>query len=350
MARVKAGTKLGALTKLLDNLGQALPNMGDIDEQSLGGALGTGTHGTGLKLGAYHTLLTSLTLIDGLGERRVLSRDDGADLLDAMGVSLGTGGIVTEATIANVAPYRLRRKRYALPIDEIMANFNHLISVHRNLEFLYVPFSGHAVVLESDETDDETIVRPDEDDDKAAAELKLARDLFRYLPFIRRWLIMRAFKRHADQHFVEDWLRVYPSDRGTFRFNECEYHLPLEDGMRALAKFIEMMESRLSGVYLPIEVRVVAEDNYWLSPFYNRPTCSIAVHHDATRDFQPLLRASEEIFRSFAGRPHWGKQHSLAASDLRQLYPRFDDAVEIRRTLDPDRRFVSAYIERLLGL
>jgi len=50
-----------------------------------------------------------------------------------------------------------------------------------------------------------------------------------------------------------------------------------------------------------------------------------------------------------AGRPHWGKLHSLDAGRLRSLYPRFDDFRRARAEVDPEGRFGNAYLARVLG-
>src|SRR6266536_1676947 len=52
-ATIWAGSKLHAIGEPLLAAGLALENMGDIDRQALGGAVGTGTHGTGPTLGNF---------------------------------------------------------------------------------------------------------------------------------------------------------------------------------------------------------------------------------------------------------------------------------------------------------
>jgi FAD/FMN-containing dehydrogenase len=155
--------------------------------------------------------------------------------------------------------------------------------------------------------------------------------------------------QESGQDYVGEWLHVYPSERRT-KFSEMEYHLPFEEGTKALREIIDLTEQQFPDVYFPIEMRSVAADNVWLSPFYKRPTCSIAIHHGIQNDPAPFMRAAESIFQKYAGRPHWGKMHNLSARDLRPLYPRWADALEIRRDIDPDNRFVSPYVAALLGV
>jgi FAD-linked oxidoreductase len=348
-ATVGAGTKLNDLTRIIAGIGQALANMGDIDKQSLGGVLGTATHGTGPNLGAYHTMVRRVELVDGRGQLRIYDKSADQEMMEAIGVTLGIFGILTSVTIQNVPSYRLHKRRSILPIGDMLASFETMMTAHRSAEFFFVPFSGHALFLASDITTDPVVVRPPEDDEDGLKTLKLLRDYLKWFPWARRKLIEGAMRKLPPEDFIEDWLKVYASDRQT-RFNEMEYHLPVEEGPKALAEIIAMSEKHFPEVYFPIEVRVVAADDFWLSPFYKRPTCSIAVHHDAKEDPIPFQTAMEPIFRRYGGRPHWGKMHTLKAPDFEKLYPRFRDAMEIRREIDPDNRFVTPYLAGIIGL
>ncbi|MDX8526242.1 D-arabinono-1,4-lactone oxidase [Mesorhizobium sp. MSK_1335] len=348
-ARVRAGTRLGDLMRILQNIGQGLPNMGDIDRQAIGGALGTATHGSGPTLGAYHTQLEAVQFVDGQGKLREFSRASGQDMIHATGVALGAFGILTEVAMNNVATYRLRRRKWVLPIADMLQNFETMMAAHRSAEFYYIPFSGYAQFIASDFSDAAPTPRPTEDDEEGLATLRKLRTVLRWLPSLRRALIRGAVKKVPSEDYVQDWLNVYASDRRT-KFNEMEYHLPYEEGPKVLAEIIALTERHFPEVYFPIEVRSVAPDEFWLSPFYKRLTCSIAIHHDAASDPLPFMRAAEPIFRKYGGRPHWGKMHSLKAADFKKLYPRWDDAMAVRREIDPENRFVSLYMAGLFGI
>ncbi|MBZ9955222.1 D-arabinono-1,4-lactone oxidase [Mesorhizobium sp. BR1-1-15] len=348
-ARVRAGTRLGPLMHMLQGIGQGLPNMGDIDRQAIGGALGTATHGSGPTLGAYHTQLETVQIVDGRGELREFDRTRDQDMIQAMGVALGSFGILTEVTLNNIATHRLRRRKWVLPIADMLRDFEMMMAAHRSAEFYYIPFSGYAQFIASDLSDANPTTRPTDDDEAGLATLrKLSRGL-RRLPWLRRSLIRGAVKKVPAEDYVQDWLNVYASDRQT-KFNEMEYHLPFEEGPKVITQIIELTEKHFPEVYFPMEVRSVAPDMFWLSPFYKRLTCSIAIHHDAANDPEPFMRAAEPIFRRHGGRPHWGKMHSLKAADLKKLYPRWDDAMAVRGDIDPENRFVSPYMAGLFGI
>lgn len=347
-ARIGAGGQLGAIAEKLHGLGHAFANMGDINDQTFGGALATATHGTGLGFGCYSSRLTELTLIDGRGEEQVLTAD--TDALRAMAVGIGTGGVVTEAVMKTTTPYRLDRRRYAIALEDMLDDITARMNAHRNVEFYYITGSGQALVMESAESTDTPIARPPDRDQDGLKQLKLAGRLLGWAPGLRRFLIGKVIKSHTTEHFIEDWHNAFPSDRDGVRFNETEYHLPLEHGPQALREVIALVERNFPEVYFPMEVRTVGADNLSLSPFYQRDSLSIAVHHEAGKPFGALLDAVESVFHRYQGRPHWGKMHSLRASQLRALYPEWDLAIEARRTFDPDNRFVTPYIAELLGL
>lgn len=349
-ARIGAGGQLGAISEQLHGLGYAFANMGDINDQALGGALATATHGTGLGFGCYSSMLSELTLIDGMGTERVLSRQADEDLFRAMAVGIGTGGVVTEAVMKMAAPYRLDRKRYAIALEDMLAEFSQRMTASRNVEFYYITGSGKALVFESEASTAEPIARPEDKDEEGLRQLRLAGRLLGWSPKLRRLVLGLALGSHTKEHFIEAWHKAFPTDRNGIRFNETEYHLPFEHGPAALREVVALVEKAFPEVYFPMEIRTVGADDLALSPFYKRDTVSIAVHHEAGRPFAALLEGVEQIFRKYEGRPHWGKMHSLTAKELRPLYPEWDMAIEARRELDPQNRLVTPYIAELLGL
>lgn len=346
-ARIGAGIRLRDLTPRLHALGQALANMGDIDAQRLGGALATGTHGTGPGFGTYSAMLREMVVLDAQGRRHVLH--PGTEAFRAMAVSLGTGAILTEAVLATVPPYRLAKRRFAVSRDEMLDGLGAHLASARNVEFFYITHAGRAIGLESRETDGPLVDRGPDRDQQGLAQLRLMARLLRHTPALRRALLRLALRGHLDERFTEDWLHAFPTDRNRIRFNETEYHVPAEAAPAALRALIDTIERGLPEVYFPLEIRSVAADDLFLSPFAGRDSVSIAVHHEAGRPFAPLLAAIEPIFARFDGRPHWGKIHSLTAAELRPLYPHWDSATAVRRALDPAGRFLTPYLRRLLG-
>src|SRR6186997_2245254 len=96
---VQAGIRLHELNAQLFARGLALPNLGDIDKQSIAGATSTATHGTGAGFGNLATTIVGLELVTGDGS--VVRADERTDpeLLRVARVGLGALGIVTEVTL-----------------------------------------------------------------------------------------------------------------------------------------------------------------------------------------------------------------------------------------------------------
>jgi FAD/FMN-containing dehydrogenase len=101
-------------------------------------------------------------------------------------------------------------------------------------------------------------------------------------------------------------------------------------------------------IMLPVEVRVAAADDIWLSTAYQRDSAYFAIHQSLGLPYQEYFDGFEAIVAQVGGRPHWGKMHSLGATELRARYPRFDDFRKVRDEVDPGRVFTNAYLERVL--
>src|SRR3546814_10234010 len=109
-ARIPAGWSIRRLTADLWEEGLALANQGDVNPQSLAGAMATGTHGTGIDLGSLATFARGFRLIGAEGEAHWCDRATNADLYQAQGVLLGPVGVATEIGVAVVPAFHLDRK------------------------------------------------------------------------------------------------------------------------------------------------------------------------------------------------------------------------------------------------
>lgn len=348
-ARIGAGTKLGELGEPLHAVGQALPNMPDVDEQSFAGAIGTGTHGTGAGLGALHAYVDALQLVTPRGEVLECSRAQHPEVFEAARVSLGSLGVVTEVTLRNVPTHRLKRRVWIEPLDGLLERFDELAARHHSFECYLIPHCDQGVAITIDPTDEPVRPRGPEADNDAVMDMKRLRDALAWWPGARRWLMNRATEGFAPEEAVELWYKAFPSSRAV-RFNEMEYHLPRERLLPTLRQVRETVETRHPEIFFPIEVRVVKGDDAWLSPFAGHATSgSIAVHHYHLEDPLPYFASIEPLHRAAGGRPHWGKMHTLAAADLAALYPRWQDFLDVRRALDPEGKMLNPYLRRLFG-
>lgn len=312
-AVVWAGTKIHALGDPLFEHGLALANQGDIDRQSLAGAVATGTHGTGPQLGGLSTQVAALRLVDGQGNLRDVDADDVDGALCAAALSLGALGIVTRITLQLRPAYRLRERQWREPIEDCLTRLPERIAATRHFEFFWYPATDLAHCKSLD---------PLKDSSDAAT---------------------LAAGERIDHSF-----RVFPSQRDN-RFNEMEYSVPAARGPDCFRAIRDLMRGRFREVVWPVEYRTVAADRLDLSPAFDRATVAISLHEAADRPCAEFFAAAEPILRAAKGRPHWGKMHGLVASELAGLYPEWGHFQQTRRRFDPQGRFSSPYLERLLG-
>ncbi|CAM3846267.1 D-arabinono-1,4-lactone oxidase [Roseateles saccharophilus] len=347
LVRVRAGTRLGQLARLLDAEGLALHNQPDIDVQSLAGALATGTHGTGAELPALHAHVRGLRLVTPAGEVLEITAERDADLLAAAQVSLGALGVVSEFTLAVRPRYMLRRRVWVAPTEELLAQAPELARSHRHFEMFVLPFTGYGAAITHAEVAPGAAEPLHTDDEDLLADLRKLRDWLGRWPELRRWTAAQLVRR-AHPEAAQDWSwRLLSTVRPT-RFNESEYHLPREQGVACLREIVQTLERR-NEVFFPIEFRYVKGDGAWLSPFHGRDSCSVACHAAQGEAHDYLIGELGPVFRHHGGRPHWGKLHDLAAPQLAALYPRFADFQALRRRLDPQDRLLNVHLAQLFG-
>jgi L-gulono-1,4-lactone dehydrogenase len=347
---VQAGVTLHELGKQLAARGLAMENQGDIDRQSLAGALATATHGTGARFANLSSQVAAVRLVTASGE--VVEIDDGDDLLTAR-VSLGSLGAISAVTLRCVPLFSLRRVDAPYPLAEVLDRFDELADSHDHFEFFAFPYSDVALVRLSERGDFEP--RPpgwverllqDRLLDNVVPDLlfRLGRRLPVLIPSLGRGVArLLGGSARTDLSY-----RVFASRRD-IGFTEMEYAVPREHGAEAARRVLELVERRRLRVGFPIEVRVVAGDDALLSTAYGRNSAYVAVHQYRAMEFETYFRAVERIMQDYGGRPHWGKRHYQLAATLRPLYPGWDRFQAVRARLDPEGKFANDYSERVLG-
>jgi L-gulonolactone oxidase len=350
LVRVEAGISLHALNDALQEHGLALPNLGDIDAQSLAGALATGTHGTGARLPNLSAQVEAMDLVLGDGTRRTLTVADG-DLLRAARVGLGSLGAVVTVTLRCVPAFRLRGVDRSVPLEDVLASLDERADAHEHFEFWTFPHSPLALTRTNTRTEAPVQIPPrparwvhDVALDNYAL-LGLMRTARRFPAAIPR--INRLAGRAASGRERVDWShRIFASPR-LVRFDEMEYAIPREHAADAVRACREILERH--PVSFPIELRIVAGDDALLSPAHGRDTAYIAVHVFEGMDGEAPFREVEALMRGWNGRPHWGKRSFLSARELAPRYPRWEAFAAARAELDPDGRFQNAWARRVLG-
>ncbi|MCU5784675.1 FAD-dependent oxidoreductase [Alcanivorax balearicus MACL04] len=340
-----AGTRLGAASAQAWQVGRSFRNEPDINLQSLAGAIATGTHGTGITLPCLSAQVGALRVVRPDGEAVSLTAGDG-DAFQAACCGLGALGVATQVTLRGDPAYRLREHTWTLPLDEAIDFVGANRDRYRNIEFFAFPLGRTAIVktMELTDQEDQPLIQDDSND-----LLEMVCELSLRAPWLTATLQKLVTLFVSDQVRNGPAHRIY-ANRRTVRFNEMEYTVPADDGLDCLREVCERIRDQDINVFFPIEYRYTAADDTLLSMFSERAGASISVHQYYKQDYRPLFDAVEPIFQRFAGRPHWGKLHSLDATRLRPLYPRFDDFLALRREFDPEGRMLNPYLRRVLGI
>jgi FAD-linked oxidoreductase len=351
---VAAGTRLHELNRLLAAHGLAMSNLGDIDRQSIAGAISTGTHGTGDRLGGLATQVRALELVAGDGTVVTCSPKERPELFDVARIGLGALGIVSAVTLQCEPAFTLVADERPMPVDEVLHRFDEFASDNDHFEFYWFPHTDRTLVKRNNRHSDD-VARPlsrvrgfveDELMSNVAfgAVCRLGRRRPRLVPRLNR----TAAGLLSARRFAAPSYDVFVSPRRV-RFVEMEYAVPREHAIAAFHAIRRVIEREQLDVSFPIEVRVTAPDDIPLSTATGRATAYFAVHMFRGVPFDRYFRAVEAEMRVLDGRPHWGKMHYRSADDLRPAYPRFDDFVAQRDAIDPHRVFGNDYLETVLG-
>lgn len=352
LVTVPAGLPLSALNALLWEHGRALPNLGDIDAQTVAGAISTGTHGSGGVWASLSAQVVGVEVVTGDGSVLSVGEDD-PDLLDALRVSLGALGVLTAVTFRVEPAFRLHAEEGPLSWDELVGDFDRLVAEHDHVDVHWMPYTDRALCKRNDRTLDpaeplsrvRAFVERELVENRAVGLLNRAAEVApRSVPTLNR-VAMRAVsrRRHTDAPH-----RVLVAERKV-RFREMEYALPRAAGMAALTEVRALVERHRWPVALPVEIRTAPADGALLSTAHGRPSTYLAVHVSARTDHRDVFREVEAVMCAHDGRPHWGKLHSRAAEDLAPVYPRWADFAAVRDRLDPGRVFTNAHLDRVLG-
>lgn len=353
LVTVPAGMPLHTLNTLLAAHGLALANLGDIDVQTIAGAISTGTHGTGAGYGCLSTFVAGLTLVTGTGELLTCSEEVEPEIFAAARVGLGALGVIVEVTLRCVDAFVLRADERPAPLAATLAELPALIGDNDHFEFYWFPYTDRVQVKINNRVpvDDRPLPRfrgwlDDEflANSVFAGACRLGRAAPALVPTIHavsaRALTARTYTARSD--------RVFCTPRRV-RFEEMEYALPRAALPEALAGLRRIVDDLPFKILFPVEVRFTAPDDIWLSHGYGRESAYLAIHQYAGMPAEPYFRAFEQVAAALGGRPHWGKLHYRDAASLAPAYPRFADFLAVRDRLDPDRVFANSYTEQVLG-
>jgi L-gulono-1,4-lactone dehydrogenase len=353
LVTAEAGMPLWHLNELLAEQGLALTNMGDIQAQTVSGAIGTGTHGTGRGCASIAAQVASLEIVLADGSIVTCSAAAHRDLFEAARISLGAIGVITAVTFRTEPGFLLAAREEAMALAEVLDTFDELCHDNEHFEFWWFPHTRAAMVKRNNRTAGPARPLPParawlEDEFLSntvfSGICRLGRSAPRAIPTINR----AAARALSSRRYTDRSDKVFTSPR-RFKFLEMEYALPREAAVPALREIQHVLDTAGLRISVPIEVRIAPADELWLSTAHGRDSVYFAFHTYQGTDPKEYFDSVEQIMVAHSGRPHWGKLHSRGHEELAEAYPRFADFLAVREKTDPDRIFANGYTRQVLG-
>lgn len=347
-----AGTKLKLLGKILHQQGLAMENLGDIDRQSIAGAICTGTHGTGLSFGNLSTQVSGLEFVNGKGEVIWCSENENRDLFQFARLSLGALGVITKVQLRLVPSFLLQMERKKEGLEKVLAELEDRVNTNRHFEFYWFPYTQTVQTKTANVSDgpkrgggvgaylNDVILEN--------ATFGLLCQLAKLLPSLNKGISRLSAKAVSGNRKIGDSHKVFATPRYV-RFNEMEYSLPLENYKDAFYYLRKLINTEKFDIHFPIEHRFVAGDAIPLSPANGRNSAYIALHVYRGKACEPYFTEAESILREFGGRPHWGKWHHPDPEFFKSAYPQWLNFLRIRNEMDPEHVFVNKWMGRVVG-
>jgi L-gulono-1,4-lactone dehydrogenase len=359
LVTVRSGTTIRALNAALDALGLAMPNLGDIDAQTISGAISTGTHGTGAGVGGLATFVDELEILLADGSLVTCSATQSPELFAAARVGLGAFGVISTVTLRCVPSFALIADERPMSFPEVTSRFEEFAADNDHFEFYWFPYGRNALVKRNNR------ISPGGSPGGVPRGMHRFRRFWEYevmenaafgalcrtgraVPSLIKPLNRLAAATLSNRSYSAPSHEVFVTPRRV-RFVESEYAVPREALLDVLAELRAAVPRLAAPVMFPVEVRVAAADDIWLSTAYGRDTAYIAIHQYVGLPYQEYFRLFASITASAGGRPHWGKMHTLDAARLSELYPRFADFLRVRDETDPEGRFSNSYLEQVFG-
>jgi len=353
---VQSGITLKTLLNEMQNRGWTMPCLPDIDTVTLGGALATGTHGTGRegKLLSEYVTRCRIVLADG----SIREVNAGEELMDAIRVSLGTLGIMSEITLQCVPVYTLHLKEKPMQDADWLANYDKMLNENEFTRILWMPHTDHGYVILGNKIAADTPVKENKGPDYLKHRRKVSRWLYKYTTRFPRLtgpankIIQTLFFRSEKEYKGTLYdATVTKSRSGTLELAEWTIaYSRFQECFKELKAALDNSNNP-AWVHIPMDIRFVKKDKSWLSYAYGEDCVTIGcVSRDAANaDNYAAFKIVEEIFLKHGGRPHWGKRFDAKDAEMTKIYPRWEDFKALRAELDPQGKFLNPYLTKLMN-
>lgn len=349
---VQAGMVLGDFLDLVDQQGWTIPALPDINTVTLGGALATGTHGTGREAFILGEYMVRCRIVLASGEVVEYGEDDPE--FAAVRVSLGVLGVFSTVTFRCEPRWNLQLEERPMRDNEWLASYRDMLKKNKFLRILWLPHTDFGYVITGNEADNplEKARIPWYVKYRRAVSAKLYKRTVidpRFTVFANK-IIQRLFFNHRQTNFGSLYEATVTKSRGsTLELAEWTVALDRFDELFAdLKKALNSLDNE-AYAHIPMDIRFLCADKSWLSYAYERDCVTIgcvsriAEHAESYEAFNVI----EEVFRRHEARPHWAKRHKMVGHELEKLYPKWESFLELRDRLDPAGKFLNSYLKKI---
>ncbi|WP_277183639.1 D-arabinono-1,4-lactone oxidase [Caballeronia sp. BR00000012568055] len=326
-AVVAGGSRLSSVGEPLWAAGVSIANQGDIDAQSVAGAIATGTKGSGIEYGSMSATVNRLRILNGRGE--VVDIDESTpEWLKAGQVSLGLLGPVLRVGLKVVPAYYLREELVVMPWSEVSERWDELLADHHHFSFWWMPAErSHEMYKLPPTPKDHCFVK-----------------LLHKIPAGPSVVESDEPMRRTGRAY-----RMYPDGTTDAEFHELEYMVGSNHARDAVEAVRHLMLNTFTDAVSPFQVRWQKGDHALISPQSERDSTSLSVSGEIGRDYWPFLRAVDAALSPFAPRPHWGKVNFMDRVRAEAVYPHLDRFIKVRREMDPHGLFLNPYLSDIFA-
>lgn len=343
-ATVDAGASYGQICTELYQKGYALHNLASLPHISVAGAIATATHGSGVTNGNLGSAVSGMEFIDSSGEVQRLTRKNDGEIFQGMITHLGGLGVITGITLDLLPAFEVVQNVYQyLPVPNLMEHFYEVMN------------GGYSVSLftdyQSDNVNQVWVKSRVEQGSSSFPE-----DYFGAVMAERNLhpIVELSAENCTDQMGVPGpWYHRLPHFKMDFTPSsgkelQSEFFVPLEKAAEAF-EVVSSLKEQLRPVLMISEIRAIAADNQWMSPFYQQD--SIAFHFTWEQDregVEAVLPLIQQGLAPFNVKPHWGKVFTVDPGRLQSLYPNLDRFKEVISRYDPNGKFRNEFLEEYL--
>ncbi len=338
---IEGGMNYGQLCPYLHDRGFALHNLASLPHISVAGACTTATHGSGVSNGSLATAVRAIELVTSNGDIIHLSKEKDGENFNAAVVSLGALGFISAITLAIQPSYTMQQLVYEnLSLDQVKDNFEKIVGAGYSVSLFtdwQTPFINEVWVKSISGKEGEK--RNDFFGAKAATK--------NVHPIIE----LPAENCTEQLGVPGAWFERLPHFKMGFTPSsgkelQSEYFIPRKNAVDAIMA-IQKMGKEIGPHLFISEIRTIAADDLWMSPFYKQD--SVALHFTWKQDWpavKKLLPKIEGELSPYGVKPHWGKLFTIPAEVLAKRYSKMNEFKTFIAQYDPKAKFQNDFLAR----